>query len=113
MQILDLRKEVEELISGQEIASLVASVFPTPEWEGESGVDDNPELSLNDEILPVKNTAATAQSAGSTSSSRHVVEAPATISPPGDEVAAAPSSRINKSHADYESRVSVLRCVLG
>ncbi len=95
MRIADLRKEVEELISGQDTASLIASVFPTPDWEGESdGVDSNLELSLNDEILPVK-----------------IAQTPATISPPGDEVAAAaaPSNRMNKSHADYESRVSVLR----
>ncbi len=105
--ILDLRKEVEELISGQEIASLVASVLPTPEWEGESNHmltnDGDPaETSFDDEIVPGKINAA-----GRTSPT-NVVESPATISPPGDEVTTVGhSSRSNKSHVDYESRVSI------
>ncbi len=101
LKIIDLRKEVEELISGQEVASLVASVLPTPEWEGESsptltnGDDSKPNLSIDDDgiILPIN-------------------DAPATISPPGDEVGGVDEpNRNNKSHVDYESRVSIYICV--
>ncbi len=105
--ILDVRKEVEELISGQEIASLIASVLPTPEWEGESNYiltngDDPAESSFDDEVVPGKINAA-----GPTSPT-NVVDSPATISPPGDEVTMfGHFSRSSKSHVDYESRVSI------
>ncbi len=118
--ILDLRKEVDELISGHEIASLIASVLPTPEWEGESdhvltnGGGDPTELPFHDQIIPGK-TNATAHV-----SPTNGIESPATISSPGDDdedevTAFGNASRNIKSHVDYESRVScvfyLLRCV--